>query len=349
MSTAPPVLRFRPILFYPWLLLLLGPVIAVVHGESHPAWLIGAGLLLFALTFLGIVHLALHAPQVRPAAVRALVVLAVLAVALTLAGGQPMARTFYLLGMATGIVFAAGSDRIGPLVTLIVATAGSVTVWLGDAGDIFGVWYLTLLSATTYPQPSKKPAPETAKRLSTRPTKTAGSNPRPRPPTKRSVDAFDDAEVALDAVGEGGQRLLVGRTLVRRDGLLEAVELDQDGALGNSGVMRHDPTATDDGPTAPGPDGRTGQLVVSGQLLRVGNGAVRADPVALGHRTSSGGMSGRDWLPSHCFGLSRSWLSSSTRCFSAGRAAISASTSSPVSLPIKRSNAWTPAWRRVRT
>ena len=29
MSTAPPVLRFRPILFYPWLLLLLGPVIAV--------------------------------------------------------------------------------------------------------------------------------------------------------------------------------------------------------------------------------------------------------------------------------------------------------------------------------
>jgi hypothetical protein len=89
------------------------------------------------------------------------------------------------------------------------------------------------------------------------------------PTGPRSVDAFDDAEVALDAVGEGDQRLLVGRTLVRRDGLLEAVELDQDGALGDSGVMRHDPTATGEDPTAPGLDGRSGQLVVSSQLLRV--------------------------------------------------------------------------------
>src|SRR5690606_40203220 len=38
----------------------------------------------------------------------------------------------------------------------------------------------------------------------------------------RSVEAFDDAEVALEAVGEFGQRLLVGRTLVRGDRLFEA-------------------------------------------------------------------------------------------------------------------------------
>lgn len=74
------------------------------------------------------------------------------------------------------------------------------------------------------------------------------------PTGRRSVDAFDDAEVALDAVGEGGQRLLVGGTLVRRDGLLKAVELDQDGALGDPGVMRHDPAATGEDPTAPGPN-----------------------------------------------------------------------------------------------
>jgi hypothetical protein len=49
---------------------------------------------------------------------------------------------------------------------------------------------------------------------------------------------------------------------VRRDRLLEAVELDQDGALGDS-VMRDDPTATDEEPPAPGLDGRTGQLVVT--------------------------------------------------------------------------------------
>jgi hypothetical protein len=56
---------------------------------------------------------------------------------------------------------------------------------------------------------------------------------------------------------------------VRRDGLFEAVELDQDGALGDSGVMRHDPTATDEGPTAPGLDGRRGRLVVGSQLLGI--------------------------------------------------------------------------------
>src|SRR5689334_957239 len=90
----------------------------------------------------------------------------------------------------------------------------------------------------------------------------------------RSVGAFDDAEVALDAVGEGAQRLLVGLALACRDGLLEAVELDQDGALGDSGVVGGDPAATDEGPAAAGLDGRTGQLVVGSQLLRIGNGAV---------------------------------------------------------------------------
>jgi len=54
---------------------------------------------------------------------------------------------------------------------------------------------------------------------------------------RRSVDAFDDAEVALDAVGEGDQRLLVGLTLACRDGLLETVELDQDSTLADPGVV----------------------------------------------------------------------------------------------------------------
>ncbi len=45
-----------------------------------------------------------------------------------------------------------------------------------------------------------------------------------------SVDAFDDAEVALDGVGEGHQRLLVCLALVCRDGLFKTVELDQNDA-----------------------------------------------------------------------------------------------------------------------
>jgi hypothetical protein len=56
---------------------------------------------------------------------------------------------------------------------------------------------------------------------------------------------------------------------VCREGLFKAVELDQDSALGDSGVVCDDPTATGDEPPAPGLDGRTGQLVVGSQLLRV--------------------------------------------------------------------------------
>jgi hypothetical protein len=81
---------------------------------------------------------------------------------------------------------------------------------------------------------------------------------------RRSVDAFDDAEVALDGVGKDDQRLLVCGALVCRDRLFKGVELDQDGALGDSGVVGDDPTAGGERPPAPGLDGRTGQLVVGG-------------------------------------------------------------------------------------
>jgi two-component system sensor histidine kinase DesK len=150
MRAVPSGIRFRPILFYPWLLLLLGPAIAVVQGRLHPAWAIGAGLLLFAAVFLSAVHLALResgTPSgVRPAAVGAVAALAVLTVALTLTGAQPMFRAFYLLAMAAGVVLAAGPERLGPLVSLIVATAAAVIAWLTHTGDVFGPWYMTLLS-----------------------------------------------------------------------------------------------------------------------------------------------------------------------------------------------------------
>src|SRR6476661_7547308 len=100
---------------------------------------------------------------------------------------------------------------------------------------------------------------------------------------RRSVDAFDDAEVALDAVGEGRQRLPVCLALVCRDGLFEAVELDQNDALRDSGFVGDDSTATGQGAPATGLDGPTGQLVVGSQPFRVGNGGVDADPVALSH------------------------------------------------------------------
>src|SRR6478752_6039934 len=100
---------------------------------------------------------------------------------------------------------------------------------------------------------------------------------------RRSVDAFDDAEVALEAVGEGDQRLLVCLALVCRDGLFKAVELDQNDALRDSGLVGDDSTATGQGAPAPGLDSRTGQLVVGSPPLRVAHGGVDTDPVALSH------------------------------------------------------------------
>src|SRR5690348_6590291 len=100
---------------------------------------------------------------------------------------------------------------------------------------------------------------------------------------RRSVDAFDDAEVALEAVGEGDQRLLVCLALVCRDGLFKAVELDQNDALRDSGLVGDDPTVTGQDAPAPSLDSRVGQLAVGSQLLRVGNGGVDTDPVALSH------------------------------------------------------------------
>src|ERR1700733_6410125 len=97
---------------------------------------------------------------------------------------------------------------------------------------------------------------------------------------RRSVDAFDDAEVALDAVGEGHHRLLVCLALVCRGGLFKAVELDQDGALRDSGLVGDDSTATGQEAPPPSLDSRTGQLVVGSQPLRVGNGGGDTDPGA---------------------------------------------------------------------
>src|ERR1700745_386207 len=102
---------------------------------------------------------------------------------------------------------------------------------------------------------------------------------------RRSVDAVEYAEVALEAVGEGDQRLLVCLALVCRDGLFKAVELDQNDALRDSGLVGDDSTATGQDAPAPSLDSRTGQLVVGSQPLRVGNGGVDTDPVALSHGT----------------------------------------------------------------
>src|SRR5690242_21022071 len=88
---------------------------------------------------------------------------------------------------------------------------------------------------------------------------------------RRSVDAFDDAEVALEAVGEGDQRLLVCLALICRDGLFKAVELDQNDALLISGLGGADWTARGRGGPAPALTGRRGRLVVGISNSGLGN------------------------------------------------------------------------------
>src|SRR5205807_193775 len=93
--------------------------------------------------------------------------------------------------------------------------------------------------------PGSPPAPSNGARRRSGPAVGDGR-------ARRSVDALDDAEVALETVGEGHQRLLVRLALVCRDGLLEAVELDQNDALRDSGLVGDDPTPTGQGPPARG-------------------------------------------------------------------------------------------------
>lgn len=105
-------------------------------------------------------------------------------------------------------------------------------------------------------------------------THLASGITRPFRSVTSSVEALDDAEVALDAVSKCGQRLLVSGTRMCGDCLFEAVELDQDGALAYSGVVCDDPAAAGEQPPARGLDGWTGQLVVGSKPLRVCDGAV---------------------------------------------------------------------------
>src|SRR5690349_23906114 len=110
-------------------------------------------------------------------------------------------------------------------------------------------------------------------------TSYLGTVARGRP----SLDAGHDAQVAVGAVAEYAQRLLIGRAVVRGDRLLHAVELDEHAALIEAAFVydRGQPARQDAAPGAL--QGRGCEPGVRRQRLWVANRAVQGDPICLSH------------------------------------------------------------------
>src|SRR4029077_1525502 len=100
---------------------------------------------------------------------------------------------------------------------------------------------------------------------------------------RTSLDAGHDAQVAVRAVAECAQCLLIGRAVVRGDRLLHAVELDEHAAL-------IEPAFVDDRGQSARQEAANGGLQcrareprVRSQCLRVADRAVQGNPICLSH------------------------------------------------------------------
>src|SRR5690242_17585702 len=110
-------------------------------------------------------------------------------------------------------------------------------------------------------------------------TSYLGTVARGRP----SLEAGDDAQVAVRAVAEYAQRLLICGTVVRGGCLLHAVELDEHAALLEAAFVHDRGQSARQDAAAAGLQGRSCELGVRRQCLRVADRAVQGDPICLGH------------------------------------------------------------------
>jgi two-component system sensor histidine kinase DesK len=135
---------------YPWLIVAAGAASDTVSGKLHPAWLAGAGLILFAVLYLAVLWIRLEAGRRRTAFVL-LGALGAVTVALDAGYGGNMAALFPLLALCCGAVIP-WDVRYGPPLPLVVvagvAGLGSLIAWLRHAsgGDIFQVAYGSALA-----------------------------------------------------------------------------------------------------------------------------------------------------------------------------------------------------------
>src|SRR6188768_454393 len=92
------------------------------------------------------------------------------------------------------------------------------------------------------------------------------------------LESLDDADVAIDGVAQGPQRLGVRGAVVRRDGLRDAVELDQHHALLYGVVVNLGGIAAREEAPAGALQRGPGELGVIGEFLLIVDGAVGRDP-----------------------------------------------------------------------
>ncbi|MFE1409424.1 sensor histidine kinase [Streptomyces sp. NPDC058746] len=134
----------RAFTLLPWLLLGMGAVSNVIHGETPNPWVGALGLLTFNSLYITLVFRAFHKRAREAAGTRwCLVALGVVTCALALAYGDNWLLFFPLLGLATGAVLR--RRRLGQVMLGITALAAAVSA-LHEGWDAIGIVYGTLLS-----------------------------------------------------------------------------------------------------------------------------------------------------------------------------------------------------------
>ncbi|MFJ8011393.1 sensor histidine kinase [Streptomyces sp. NPDC096339] len=134
----------RAFTLLPWLLLGMGAVSNVIHGETPNPWVGALGLLTFNSLYITLVFRAFHKRAREAAGTRwCLVVLGLVTCALALAYGDNWLLFFPLLGLATGAVLR--GRELGRAMVGITALAAAISA-LHEGWDAIGIVYGTLLS-----------------------------------------------------------------------------------------------------------------------------------------------------------------------------------------------------------
>ncbi|MFJ9338860.1 sensor histidine kinase [Streptomyces sp. NPDC101733] len=128
----------------PWLLLGLGAVANLLHGETPNPWVGAVGLLVFNSLYISVVFRAFGRSTREAASTRwGLVAMGVVTCALALAYGGTWLYFFPLLGLATGAVVR--GRALAPVMFALTAVAGGVAGFRGG-WDALGIVYGTFLS-----------------------------------------------------------------------------------------------------------------------------------------------------------------------------------------------------------
>src|SRR6516164_5339734 len=98
------------------------------------------------------------------------------------------------------------------------------------------------------------------------------------------LHALDDPQVTIRTLAESLQRFLIARAVMGGRRFLDAVELDDDGALEKAGLVGLGRRSARQKPPAGSLDRRAGELGVAGQRIRVRNRTIRRHPIRLCHR-----------------------------------------------------------------